>query len=45
MGRRARAEFEQKYSAATNYEMLMSIYAKAMKAERVAEPIPIAEVA
>lgn len=45
MGRRARAEFEQKYSAATNYEILMSIYAKAMKAERVAEPIPIPEVA
>ncbi len=44
-GRRARAEFEQKYSAARNYEMLMSIYAKALKTERVAEPVAIPEVA
>jgi hypothetical protein len=45
MGRRARVEFERKYTAARNYEMLMGIYAKAMKAEQVAEPIAIPEVA
>ena len=44
-GRRARLEFEQKYSAAKNYEMLMSIYARAMRAEHVPEPIAIPEVA
>ena len=38
-------EDEQKYSAARNYDMLMSIYNKAMKAEQVAEPIAVPEVA
>jgi len=45
IGRRARSEFEQKYTAARNYEMLMSIYAKAMKTALVPAPIAIPEVA
>jgi hypothetical protein len=32
MGRQARAEYEAKYTAERNYEMLMEIYAKAIAA-------------
>ena len=45
MGRRARVEFERKYTAARNYEMLMGIYAKAMKAKPLTEPVAVPEVA
>ena len=34
MGRAARAEFEAKYTAARNYDMLMSIYARAIAGHR-----------
>ena len=38
MGRAARAEFEAKYTAGRNYEMLMAIYARAIAARREAAP-------
>jgi glycosyltransferase involved in cell wall biosynthesis len=45
MGRRARAEFEMKYSATRNYEMLIRIYQSVLGTMPVAEPLAIPEVA
>jgi len=44
MGRRARAEFEVKYNATRNYEMLMKIYELAL-GRRIPEPVALPEAA
>jgi glycosyltransferase involved in cell wall biosynthesis len=45
MGRRARTEFEVKYTANRNYGMLMNIYALALGRKQTEEPLAIPEVA
>jgi glycosyltransferase involved in cell wall biosynthesis len=45
MGRRARTEFEMKYSAERNYRMLMNIYETALNAKPVPEPVAVPEAA
>ena len=42
MGHRARAEFEAKYSAKRNYEMLMDIYECALGGKMIPEPVTAA---
>jgi glycosyltransferase involved in cell wall biosynthesis len=45
MGRRARTEFEVKYTASRNYGMLMNIYALALGRRQIDEPLAVPEVA
>jgi len=45
MGRGARSEFEAKYSATRNYEMLMRIYKTALGEATATEPFAVPEVA